>query len=425
MPVSRLAYTLLLSAVAVGMTPSVLAQPVTLRVQTGSDFFAADAAGASLAYRAAHERFVAENPDVTVEYEIVPQFELLKQFLVAAEAGNAPDVTFQGAANTYTLAVSGRVRSLNDYIANHAHLNVDNMASAILDTETVDGNVYGIPTTTDARLLYFRRDLMAEAGIDAPPATREELIKVAQALTRDTNGDGTPDQWGFCYVGDNSLHMPHMWLVHAWAGGGDLLDDNGKAIYNGPAGVAAAQFYSDLVNVYRVTPSEALAFDYETTLRSLVGGQCAMAVLGSWSWRIDLSGALGESIGWTRVPPPEGGEQATFSGGWSWMIAKDSKVPDAAWRYIETLNSPETDAELAKFNIPTRQSVVKDMDASDFLAQAAVYATEAAHGNPQAVYTQALFDGIRAAVQNVVQGRATAQEALDSAAAEYNRRYAR
>lgn len=396
-------------------------EPVALRVQPQGDWFAEDATPDAQAYAAAHEQFLEENPNISIQFEIVPPFERFRQFVIADEGGNPPDITFQGAANTFTLASAGRVAPLNQYMEGHPYLNPENLDSAVFDVETVDGQYYGIPTTTDVRLLYYRKDLFEEAGLDPenPPTSREQLIEYAQALT---TGE---DRWGFGFIADNSLHTPHMWMCHTWAGGGDLLTEDGKAIYDGPSGIEAAQFYYDLVNTQKVSPSEVISTDYEASVRALVGGQYAMAVLGSWSWPNDLLGALGEeSIGWTKIPVPEGGEDASFSGGWSWMIAQDSPHQDLAWRYLEAINDPDVALELGRRNISTWQSVLSNPDLEGtFVAEAGQYAAEASHGNPKVVTTQALFDGIREAVQEVVQGNAAPEEALTNAAAEYNSEY--
>ncbi|MBA2277497.1 MAG: sugar ABC transporter substrate-binding protein [Chloroflexia bacterium] len=412
---------------AVGMASSARAraqdsgEQVTLRVQPQEDWFAEDASPAAQTYRAAHERFIQENPNVTIEFEIIPPFERFRQYLIADEAGNPPDITFQGAANTFTLASSGRMVPLNPFMEGHPYLNPQNLKSVVLDVETVDGQYYGIPTTTDVRLLYYRKDLFAQAGLDPnrPPASREELLDYAQKLTK---GE---DQWGFGFIADNSLHAPHMWMCHTWAGGGELLAGDGKAIYDGPAGVAAAQLYQDLVNTLKVSPSQVISTDYDGAVRALVGGQYAMALLGSWSWAEALLGPLGEEkIGWTKVPVPAGGRDASFSGGWSWMISQKSQHQDVAWRYIEAINNEQVALTLGKTDISCWQSVLNHPEIQGtFVAEAGQYAAAASHGNPKVVTTQALFDGLRQAVQDITQGKAAPEEALRDAAAEYNSEY--
>ena len=413
------------SALALGQS----SEQITLKVQTSTDFYSEDPSPEDLAYRAAHEQFLENHPNIKVEFEILPQFELFKQFLVAAEARNAPDVTYQGAANTYTLISSGNMLPLNRFMEGHPYLNPENLASSALEIATVDGEYYAVPITTGARVLYYRKDLLEQAGLDPnqPPATREELIETAQALTKDTNGDGNTDQWGYCFMADNTLHTPHMWLTHVWADGGDLVDEEGKAVYDSEAGIRAAQFYYDLVNTYKVTPTNVIANDYDATVRALVSGQCAMAVLGTWSWPVNILGALGEeNIGWTKVPPPAGGQDATFGGGWSWMISAQTEHPEEAWAYIEALASEEVALEIAKYDIPTRESILTNPAIQGtFIAEVGQYAFESAQGNPQVATTQALFDGLRQALQDVIRGREDPETALTEAAQTYNSRYAR
>ncbi len=127
--------------------------------------------------------------------------------------------------------------------------------------------------------LYFRKR-SAGGGFyfdpnQLPHGTREELIEYAQTLTKDKDGDGTIDQWGYGFMADNTLHTPHMWLAHVWAGGGDLVDEEGWAIYDSEAYIAAAQFYYDLVNTYEVSPPEVIATDIDASVRALVSGEYA------------------------------------------------------------------------------------------------------------------------------------------------------
>jgi multiple sugar transport system substrate-binding protein len=402
--------------------PKPAAGAVTLRVQPQTDWMAQNANAEALAYRKAHEQFLKDNPNVKVELEIIPAFDRYKQFTVADEGGNPPDITFQGAANTFTIASAGRVRPLNEYMEGHPYLNPQNLKSAILETETIAGKYYGIPTTTDARLLYYRKDLFKEAGLDPakPPTTREELVEHARKLTKGG------DKWGYGFVADNSLHTAHMWLTHVWAAGGELLDPDGKAVYDSAAGQSAAKLYADLVAGLKVSPPQVISTDYDASVRALVGGQYAIALLGSWSWPTDLHGALGdEKIGWTKIPPPQqGGREATFGGGWSWMISAKSKTPKEAWDYIAATNNEEVALMLGKQNISCRQSVLNNPELKGtFVAEVGQYAAAAARGNPKVVATQALFDGIRQALQDAIQGKAQPDQAIKAAAVAYNDKY--
>jgi ABC-type glycerol-3-phosphate transport system substrate-binding protein len=60
-----------------------------------------------------------------------------------------------------------------------------------------DGKTWGIPFTTETLVLAYKPTMLAEAGIENPPATWDELKADVEKLTVDKDGDGTPEQYGY------------------------------------------------------------------------------------------------------------------------------------------------------------------------------------------------------------------------------------
>ena len=72
---------------------------------------------------------------------------------------------------------------------------------AIVENNTVDGKLVGIPAFTDAGLLYYRTDLLEEYGFDGPPATWTELEEMATTIVEGEGADN-PDFTGFVWQGE-------------------------------------------------------------------------------------------------------------------------------------------------------------------------------------------------------------------------------
>src|SRR5215216_7254500 len=67
-----------------------------------------------------------------------------------------------------------------------------------IESLTYDGKIWGVPWYTDAGMLYYRRDLLEESGISAPPKTWPELQEMALQVSQDT---GT--KYGFVFQGSD------------------------------------------------------------------------------------------------------------------------------------------------------------------------------------------------------------------------------
>ena len=298
------------------------------------------------------------------------------------------------------------------------------MQGPILDMATVDGNIYLIPTVTDVRVLYYRKDLFREVGLDpdSPPRTWDELVAAAKKL------NDPPNRWGFGFVAGRTLHTAHLWMPNIWMGGGELINEDKKAVYNSEAGIAAGQYYADLVHKHKVAPQEAVSTMYPDLQRGIIAGTYAMGVLGSWSYQSQFLPALGEeNIGWARMPTPEGGKDSSFSGGWGFMISSKTPYAREAWTFISHMGSRDVmlDLGLLLRNLPTRKSIMTDPRIGDtFAGEMGAYASEASGFNPKNEKNGPFFDGMMIALQEIVQGR-DVKEALDDAADSYNSKYYR
>ena len=128
-----------------------------------------------------------------------------------------------------------------------------------------------IPRNMDARVQYYRKDVYDAHGLK-PAVTWDDLIHVSQTLTGDGHyglvvpGQGDPAQRTFSDL--------------LWQAGGEWVDENNKPSFNAAAGVEALTFYRDLIQKYKVTPPDAVSYQWDENSSEFSSG----AVFDTFDW---------------------------------------------------------------------------------------------------------------------------------------------
>ena len=109
----------------------------------------------------------------------------------------------------------------------------------IVQNNTVNGALVGIPWYTDAGLLYYRTDLLAKYGLENPPETWADLEKMAKTI-QDGERASNPDFQGFVWQGAAYEGLTCDGLEWQYSsGGGDIIDKDAKVTVNNPQAIAA------------------------------------------------------------------------------------------------------------------------------------------------------------------------------------------
>ena len=136
-----------------------------------------------------------------------------------------------------------------------------------------DGHVYGLADQIGNHLTFVSNpDLLPD-----PPETLAELAALGSTLTKDTDGDGDPDEYALVW----NYTEPFFFIPFLTSFGGWVMDDAGNPTLDTPETVAAIQYVLDLRDRYGVIPREA---DYETSKALFRDDYAAATIDGPWSW---------------------------------------------------------------------------------------------------------------------------------------------
>lgn len=273
---------------------------------------------------------------------------------------------------------------LDEYIArDDAEWDWDDIIAGLAATAHYNGEQLGVPYRWGSSILYYRKDLLEQAGIE-PPRTPEELYQAALLLTQDSNGDGQIDVYGFVQRGKAPSELAHDWLHSFYGNGGTFFDEDGSCGFDTPAGIAATRLWADLYQ-NGVFPPDIFAWGRDDYITAMQQGRAAMGIfIDSYYQRFFGADSVLErdQIGWALAPTAPGvPEGRTRGGGWHLIITRDSSAPDAAWELVKALTSRESQLTMALEygNGPIRASVYESPAFGETWPQAATILTATAN----------------------------------------------
>jgi multiple sugar transport system substrate-binding protein len=237
---------------------------------------------------------------------------------------------------------------------------------APIQASTYEGAIYAVPWFEDAGVLYYRSDLLEQAGYSAPPKTWEELKDMALKTSQDT---GTPN--GFLFQGRNYEGGVCNALEYIRTHGGDVLSDvtSGKVIIDSPEAAAGLETYRSMitsgaapqaVSNYTETEGDPLFENGESVFfrewpgvyGDIAGGCCKVKH---------------DQVGVTPIPVAPGNQSSSTLGGWTFMINAQTDMPDEAWEFVKFMSSYES----FKFRaveggyISARKAILDDPDVQE------------------------------------------------------------
>ena len=206
-----------------------------------------------------------------------------------------------------------------------------------------------MPWYVETRLLYYRTDIAKKAGITEAPKTWDELKATARAMQ---------DKGGAKYGINLSTNNWQEYLPFVWQAGGDLAKGD-EFTLNSPQGAEATGFYKSFADEGLSPNTTKQGFDITP---AFVRGTHPMFFSGPWHMGlIDEAGGKGFDKKWAVAPMPTKETNTSFVGGSNWAVFKSTENRDAAWKFVEWMSKPETQAKWYEVSsdLPANQAAWK------------------------------------------------------------------
>ena len=279
----------------------------------------------------------------------------------------------------------------------------------VVNTATYGGRLYAVPYVTNAGLLLYRKDVLAEAGVE-PPRTWAELEHDARTIAPRYGLDGYAGQF-----------LPYEGLtVNAaeavYSAGGTILGDEGTRVTVDSA--AARKGIGFLARGVREgwIPKAALTWKEEESKQAFQDGR--LLFLRNWPYAYAVASAKGSrvagKIGAVPLPGPDGPGTSVL-GGSNLAVNSHARHPDSAARLIAYLTSAQVQRQVLVRGAlpPVRAALYQDPALIRQFPYLPTLRTAVLTAAPRP--KSAHYDQVSLVVQAVVYGALTGRETPEQA----------
>ena len=313
--------------------------------------------------KAAAAAYMEMNPNVTVNVLDTPDFvqDRLGLYLQFFEA-QSPEVDVYQIDVIWPGDLAEHFVDLFEYGATSV---AAEHFPAIIQNNTVDGALIGIPWFTDAGLLYYRTDLLEKYGYDSGPATWDELEEMAQAIQDGERAEGNQDFWGYVWQGNayEGLTCDALEWIKS-NDGGTIVSSDGVITINNENATEIVDQAAGWVGT--ISPPGVTGFGEEDARNMWQAGNAAF--MRNWPYAYSLGNADDSVIAGifdvSPLPAGKSGAGAATLGGWQLAVSKYSENPDVAADvalFMASYDQQKIRAIEGSFN-PTIMSLYQDPD---------------------------------------------------------------
>ena len=285
---------------------------------------------------------------VNVKFKVIPWPDLFTNITTATTSGKGPDVLNIGNTWSATLQATGAFipfegDDLEAIGGKDKFLKTSFAASGAPGKEPTSVPLYGLSYG-----LFYNKKLFKEANLQ-PPKTWTEFVSTGKKLTKDTNGDGKPDQWGFAMEGGSITENAHFAFILGRQNGGELFDGT-KPTFDSPEIVKGVSDYVNLIGRDKIAdPGNAQYAQGTQTSAQFAKGKTGMMIYqNNAENNLKSEGMKKSEYGIAEVPVMDGSDTPimTHVAGINISIFANSKKKAAALEWVKFLTSPEEQVKL-------------------------------------------------------------------------------
>ncbi len=362
--------------------------------------------------RALMDQFEEENPGIRVELLSGPYASTKEQVVAGAAAGTMSDVVGLDGAWVSDFVDQGSIAGLTD-LMDDAGFDDSALASQV----ELEGATYMIPVVNFVYPLFTNDDLLAQAGITAPPTNRTEFEAAATALSGlGENVSG----WALPLSLETPNGVQNDVMSWVWASGGSMLADGQPDVTNDDV-KSAVEYIKGLWDDGAIAPG-SFTMKEQDKVEEFTNGRVGMVIssLAHVNTIREANPELSFSISAIPAEDSYTGDRGIPYASWGIGVAENSEHKEEAWKLVEFLLGQDVNAELSTLAnaFPGNTASVPDFVEGDELFSAAFdiyqsgYPANEFTGLPVAEELMRMFSE---ELQRALDGDQSVDDALDTA----------
>ena len=289
------------------------------------------------AYESVIDQFGKDN-DLQINWQKFQWPDLATKLTADFKSGSVPDLVEEMSAGTGTqYGIAGNVMAIDDLAKSEADLKFpDDFVKGAVTARQYEGKSYSVPFHLTANgLLFYNKQLLADAGFAQPPSTWEEFSEMTKATTRNR-------------VSGTALNSDPGYSAPFYCQQGVAFSDLAKQEFLTPeAGASKAlQYMQDLIFTQKVSPAPVATTDYSGPQKLFSARRAASFVSGPWDLAPVRQGSPDIELG--LAAPLKGSVRASSLAGSGLMIPTKAKNPELSMKLVAKLTALETELAATK-----------------------------------------------------------------------------
>lgn len=373
------------------------------------------------------EDFESKNPDIDVTAIYAGNYNDARvKALAALKSGEPAQLSVMFSIDVHELRDLDAITAFDDVVStdeDKAWLN--SFYPALMENGKVDDKTWGVPFQRSTIVMYYNKDAFKQAGLDpqVAPTTWEEFIETGKKLTK-KDASGSVEQWGAMIP---STGYPY-WMFGALAKQNSevLMNQAGtQTYYDNPGVVEALQYWRDLGEVHGIMPSDVI--EWGTLRQNFLEGKTAIM----WHSTGNLTAVKTNAkfdFGVAKLPGNK--ELGSPTGGGNFYIFKNTtdEEKQASLKLVKFMTSPENAAHWSKATgyMGVSPAAYETQTLSEYVVEfppAAVARDQLEHATAELSTHEAgrVRKFLDDAIQSVLTGQASAEDALKDAQSQAQR----